>query len=81
MENMQKIRVIAKCLVNSNMVRRLEDAEHTVRRIYELEFPNSSFNVWNSEIDDRTAKTIIRNVGRASQINVAKFIEDLSPPP
>ena len=74
---MKKGTVIAKCLVKSNMIGRLEDPEHSVQKVFLNEFPNSSFSEWNQDIDDKTAEDIIRNVGRASRINVKKFIEDL----
>lgn len=74
---MRKGTVIEKCLVNSNMIDRLEDSEGAVRQVFVTEFPNSSFSGWNKNINDKTAENIIRNVGRASRINVKKFIEDL----
>ena len=74
---MRKSTVIAKCLVNSNMIGRLEDAEHSVQQIFLNEFPNSNFSEWNQDINDKAAENIIRNVGRPSRINVKKFIEDL----
>ncbi len=74
---MRKSTVIAKCLVNSNMIGRLEDAENSVKQIFLDEFPKSSFAEWNHDITNKTAENIIRSVGRASRINVRKFIEDL----
>lgn len=74
---MKKSTVIATCLVNSSMINRLEDAENAVRQVFLDEFPESNFAQWNREIDDQVAEQIIKNVGRASQINVRKFIEDL----
>lgn len=74
---MRKSTVISKCLVNSNMIGRLEDAEHSVQQVFFNEFPNSNFSEWNQDINDKTAEDIIRNVSRASRINVKKFIEDL----
>ena len=74
---MKKSSVIANCLVNSNIIKRIEDAENAVQRVFHDEFPNSSFLEWNHEVDDKHAENIIKNVGRASRINVRKFIEDL----
>lgn len=74
---MRKSNVIAKRLVNSNMVARLEDAEQSVKQIFLDEFPGLNFTDWNREINDATAENIIKNVGRASRINVKKFIEEL----
>ena len=74
---MKKSTVIAKCLVNSNMIDRLEDAKNSVRQVFQSEFPNSNFTKWDQEIDDQAAENIINNVGRASRINVKTFIEDI----
>jgi hypothetical protein len=73
---MKKSKAIATCLVNSGMIYRLEDAENEVRQIFLREFPQSNFVLWDQDIDDRTAEQIIKDVGRASRINVRKFIED-----
>lgn len=59
------------------MMGRLEDAEHSVQQEFINDFPNSNFSEWNQDINNNTAEYIIRNVGRASCINVKEFIEDL----
>lgn len=74
---MKKSTIIATCLVNSNMINRHEDAENAVYQIFLDEFKNDNFYKWNTEVNDHVAQNIIRNVGRASRINVKKFIEDL----
>jgi hypothetical protein len=74
---MRKSTVIAECLVNSKMIGSLDEAEHTVREIFRQEFPTQDFDNWNQNIDDAAAKNIIGTVGKASKINVRKFIEDL----
>ena len=51
----RKSTVIATCLVNSNMISGLEDAEAAVRNIFLTEFPHRSLNEWNNEIGDRQA--------------------------
>jgi hypothetical protein len=77
---MRRSTIIATCLVNSKMIRRLEDAEAAVAAHFRDFFPGCAFVAWNSEVDNRVAEQIIRNVGRASQINVVKFIKDLGDP-
>jgi hypothetical protein len=77
---MKRSTVIATCLVNSNMIRRLEDAESRVHGVFLDEFPNADFNRWNRPLDEQTARNIIKNVGRASRINVRMFIQDLEVP-
>jgi len=74
---MRKSTVIATCLVNSSIVNRLEDAEHLVKQVFADEFPLENFHQWNREMDENTAKNIIRNVGRVMRINVKQFVEDL----
>ena len=74
---MRKSTIIAECLVNSGMIERIEEAESAVQQIFIEEFPKADFTQWNQEIDDNTAKNIIRTVDRASRINVKLFIEDL----
>lgn len=74
---MKKSTIIATCLVNSNIIGRLEDAEHSVQQIFRSEFPNASYADWNQDLDEATSEKVISAVGRASQINVRKFIEDL----
>lgn len=74
---MRKSTVIATCLVNSNFFRKIEEAEASVQNIFRAEFPHQSFQAWNRNIPDITANNIIKSLGRASLINVKKFIEDL----
>ena len=74
---MRKSTIIATCLLNSSMVNRLEEGEASVRQIFLNERPSADYRLWNSEINDDAAKDIIKTVGRASRINVAKFINDL----
>ena len=75
---MKKATVIATCLVTSDIVRRIEDAEHLVRCQFEELRPKSDFAAWNVNVDDSVAKNIIETVGRASRINIERFIEDLN---
>jgi hypothetical protein len=74
---MRNSTVIAQCLVNSGMTKSLEEAEHSVRTIFYEEFPGRNFDEWNLNVNDQTAMNIVNNVGRASRIDVRKFIEDL----
>lgn len=74
---MRKSTLISTCLVNSNFFRKMEEAEVAVNNIFQTEFPSQSFHAWNTNIPDTTANNIIKSVGRASRINVKKFIEDL----
>ena len=53
---MRKSTVRRKYLVNSNMIGRLEDAEHSVHRVFLDEFPSSDFSQWNQHINDRIAE-------------------------
>jgi len=76
--SVRKSTIIAQCLVNSKMFRSLEEAEHAVTVIFVDEFPDRNFSNWNLNIGTATATHIINSVGRASRINVKKFIEDLS---
>ena len=75
---MKKSIIIATLLVNSDMIQTIEQADASVRDIFTNEFPHLNFNQWNEEISDEFAQNIIKNVGKASRINVKKFIEDLS---
>lgn len=59
------------------MVSRMEDGEQLVRNAFADEFPNEAFQDWNRDVDQTVADRIIDTVGRASQINVARFIDDL----
>lgn len=74
---MRKSEIIAQCLINSSMINSLEGAENKIISIFKNEFPNSSYSKWNTELSDKVAERIISSVGRASRINVKKFIEDL----
>ncbi len=74
---MRKSTLIATCLVNSNIITRLEDAERSVAQVFADEFPKAKYLEWNTNINDKTAKDMIEAIGRASRINVEKFIEDL----
>ena len=75
---MLKSTIIGTCLVNSNVVSRLEDAEIAVRNAFLDEFPEQNFRLWNTDISDSWAQDEIRNGGRATHINIRLFIERLS---
>jgi len=72
----QRSTIIATCLLNSGMVTHLEDGEQAVRNVFSNEFANERFEDWNREVNQSAADHVINMVGRASQINVAKFIDD-----
>jgi len=75
---MRKSTIIATCLVNMEIgFRTIREAEITVENVFNDEFPKNEFQIWNSEVSDSFAQNIIKNVGKASQINVKRFIEDL----
>lgn len=74
---MRKARIIATCLLNANMVPNLGEAERAVRNIFAANYPRSRYSDWNTELDDNIAFDIVRTVGQASPINVARFIEQL----
>jgi hypothetical protein len=73
----QRSTIIANCLLNSSMVKRLEDGEQAVRNVFHEEFPDERFEEWNREVSQSVADHVINTVGRASRINVGKFIDDL----
>ena len=75
---MRKSTIIATCLVNMKIgFRTIQEAEVAVQNVFHEEFPKDSFNAWNSDVSDSFAQNVIKNVGKASQINVKKFIDDL----
>lgn len=59
------------------MINRIDDAENRVYQVFIDAFPASIFAEWNQEINESVARQIIKNVGRASRINVKLFIEEL----
>jgi len=74
---MHKSEVIATCLVNSNFANNIKSGEVNIQNIFHDEFPNHNFHDWNTNIPDKTAENIIKNVGRASKIDVKSFIDKL----
>ena len=75
---MRKVTVIATCLVNMRVAfKELAQAELAVRNIFGECFPKADFDAWNQDINDGVAANIIRNVGKASRIDVELFIRDL----
>jgi hypothetical protein len=75
---MRKSTVIAQCLINSDMIRSLEQAELSVRRVFDDEFADRDFDQWNTNVNDDYGSQVISDVGKAMTINVKRFIEDLS---
>jgi len=59
------------------MFNRIEDAEIRVYQVFLDEFLDKNYVMWNQDLYDGIADQIIKNVGRASKINVKRFIEDL----
>lgn len=59
------------------MVAAITDGEETVRDVFMIKFPNDDYSEWDTEIEDSVADDMIEAVGKASKIDVQKFIEDL----
>ena len=74
---MQRSTIIAKCLLNSNMYTRLEDAESRVNEVFKKSFPGQDFFAWNLNVDDDAAENVIQTVGKAISISVDLLILDL----
>ena len=75
---MYKSTIIATCLVNMKIgIRTIQEAEVTVQNEFQKYFPNDSFDTWNSNVSESYANSIIKTVGKASEIDVKQFIEDL----
>ena len=75
---MRKSSLIATCLINSGMRATQEEAEMRIADTFNRAFPNLTFELWNSNIDESRAEHIIASVGKASEINVENFIRDLT---
>ncbi len=74
---MLKSNVIAQCLLNSCIVQNLQIGLLVVQQVFAEHFQDQSFSDWNTQISDKTAQLIIKNVGRSMQINVRQFIANL----
>ncbi|RQR68968.1 DNA-binding protein [Burkholderia sp. Bp9012] len=74
---MKKSEIIANCLVNMDIGMNATDAETRVQQIFVEEFPDDSYHLWNTDVDNALAHDLIKQVGRASKINVRLFILDL----
>lgn len=74
----RKSTVIAKCLVNSDMIASFQEADNAVQRIFDEEFPDQEFADWNTNVNEDYGAQIVNNVGRAMTIDVRRFIEGLS---
>ena len=59
------------------MVARLEDGEQVVHNVFHAEFPGERFEDWDREVIRSVTDHLINTVGRASRIDVVKFIDDL----
>jgi hypothetical protein len=74
---MKKSETIARVMVNSNVVKSVIDADLKVRKVFEVEFPDSNFAVWNKSLHPETANAIIKTIGIHSNLDVKKLIEAL----
>jgi hypothetical protein len=74
---MKKCRIIATCLLNAGYMPSREQGELTVRNIFAAEYPGDDFDRWNEEMLDSAAESVVKDVGKASTINVRNFIRDL----
>ena len=74
---MKKSVIIANCLVNSGFFDTINLAELAVEKIFFDESKEGEYSDWNANVTDSYGKNLIKNVGRASKINVSKFIDDL----
>jgi len=74
---MKKSTLIGTCLLNSGMVTSLKDGENNVGKVFTAEFPSSDYLKWDTDVESSVADHMIKEVGRASNIDVRTFIEDL----
>jgi hypothetical protein len=74
---MRKGTIIATCLLNCGMVRRLEDGEAQVRQVFGKEFAGRDFDQWNSDVLESRARLTIASVARRISIRVERLIKDL----
>jgi hypothetical protein len=59
------------------MVTNLKDGEDNVGKVFTAGFPVSDYIKWDTDVETLVADRKIREVGRASVIDVRTFIEDL----
>jgi hypothetical protein len=74
---MRRATIISTCLLNNNMVNRLEDGEREVENLFHNLFPGEKFDDWNIDVNEKTAREIVSSVGRAGSIRVDRFINVL----
>jgi len=73
---MRKSEIIAACLVNTG-VGSVEEAEATVRKIFQNEFPGQDFDRWNADVHDSIGRNIVKVLDTPSGIDVKRVIEEL----
>jgi hypothetical protein len=59
------------------MVNSLKDGEDNVGKVFRAKFPSSDYLKWDTDVESSVANRKIRDVGKASTIDVRMFIEDL----
>ena len=72
---MKKSDLIARQLVSSKTIQRMDDAQGRVRRVFLEEFPSNDFGAWNAEIDELRATQIADTIGKTAMVNVRRMIE------
>lgn len=64
-------------MVNSNLAKTKEEALTRLREEFLKSYPTLSYETWNRDLDETTAKNIITNVGKNGSMSVRFLIKDL----
>jgi hypothetical protein len=74
---MKKSALIARCLVESNAVRTIEEGENIVERLFGTEFSILDYADWNQEISEEQANQFNCRKGEGPTLYIRQMIEDL----
>jgi hypothetical protein len=69
--------IACQILVNSGKYQSKEKALEVLHSEYKAHFPFSSFEVWNKDLPEATARNIISNVGKNGSMSIRFLIKDL----
>ena len=75
---MKKSTVIATVMINSGSRHGIRDIETSIEQTFAEDFPGMNYKQWNTDLPEPVAKKIISDFGSSYNIDLRKFIIDLT---
>ncbi|AJJ64373.1 hypothetical protein [Yersinia aldovae] len=74
---MKKISIIAQCLINAKDFSEMSEAESLIKKTFNDNYAECSFDEWNTEVSILSANRVISQVAGAPKVRIRGLIQEL----